>query len=197
MIAAIVLAAGQSLRMGRPKMVLPWGNTTVIGHVVSTLLEGGVDNVVVVTGGARAEVETALSGLSVCLVFNPSYAETEMLDSFKAGLLALGPAVDATLVALGDQPQMQVQVVQEVIDTYQQGGFPVVVPSYQNKRGHPWLLERTLWAGVIGLSHPASMRDFLKVHAGDIHYLLVDTPTVLQDLDTPQDYERYQLKGDE
>ena len=70
-VAAVVLAAGQSRRMGRPKLVLPWGDTTVIGRVVQALLEAGLNEIVVVTGGARRQVEAALAGLPVRPVFNP------------------------------------------------------------------------------------------------------------------------------
>jgi len=195
MIAAVVLAAGKSERMGTPKMGLPWGETTVIGQVVTTLLASQVDEVVVVTGGGGAEVESALrrlpEGLSVRSLHNPDYAAGEMLSSLRAGISALGEDVDATLVALGDQPQIEGRVVSAILTAYRQGGAGLVVPSYNMRRGHPMLIARSLWSELLSLRSPQTLRELLLAHSGEIHYVNVDTPTILQDLDTPADYQQY------
>jgi len=195
MISAIVLAAGRSERMGTPKMSLPWGETTVIGKVVSTLLGSQVDQVVVVTGGGRAEVEAALRrlppGLPVRSVHNPHYAAGEMLSSLQVGIAALGESVVATLIALGDQPQMEEQVVTAIISAYRQNGAGLVVPSYQMRRGHPMLVARPLWIELLSLRPPQTLRELLLAHSDQIQYVNVDTPTILQDLDTPGDYQHY------
>ena len=95
MIAAIVLAAGLSKRMGRPKLSLPWRDTTVIGQVVAVLTAAGVNEILVVTGGARQEIETALSATPARLVFNPRFEASEMIDSLQVGLEGLSPSVDS------------------------------------------------------------------------------------------------------
>jgi molybdenum cofactor cytidylyltransferase len=188
MIAAIVLAAGLSRRMGVPKMVLPWKNTTVIGQVVDVLAQAGINEMVVVTGGAHEQVEAALEGLPVKLVFNPRYPEDEMAYSLQAGLLALSEEVEATLVALGDQPQIECTVVQAIMAAYQQSKAALIVPSYKMRRGHPWLMVRSLWPEVQILPSGRTLRDVLNAQAEQINYLQVDTPSILQDLDTPEDY---------
>jgi molybdenum cofactor cytidylyltransferase len=192
MIGAVVLAAGESRRMGRPKMALPWQNTTVIGKVVSTLASSGVEEIVVVTGGDRGAVEAALRDLPARPVLNPDYQEGEMLSTFKTGLAALPEEVEAALIALGDQPQIEGWVVKSVISAYRSSGAALVVPSYNRRRGHPWLLDRSLWQEAFALPPPATLRDFLILNAGKIHYLLVDTGSILLDLDTPEDYSSYQ-----
>jgi molybdenum cofactor cytidylyltransferase len=189
MIAAIVLAAGRSERMGQPKMILPWGMETVIGHVVRVLVDAGVDDVVVVTGGARREVEAALTDLPVRTAFNPDYASGEMLQSLKVGLAMLNTDQTAALVTLGDQPQIQVKVVDQLLHTYRQYGYPLIVPSFEMRRGHPWLLDKVLWPDVMTLETAATLRDFLNAHGKQIHYLNVPEASVLADLDTPQDYQ--------
>ena len=196
-IAALVLAAGLSSRMGRAKMILPWGETTVIGQVVQTLWAGGVQQVVVVTGGSHQPVELALaslpatSGQHVQCVFNPDFANSEMLVSVQAGLRALlDTQCAALLLALGDQPQIQVGTVRAVIAAYCAAHAALVVPSYELRRGHPWLVDRRLWAGLVGQHLPFTLRDFLQQHRDSIHYVNVNTSTILADLDTPEDYER-------
>ncbi len=190
MIAAIVLAAGLSRRMGQPKLALPWGDTAVISHVVAVLAEAGVAEIVVVTGGARAEVEAALRDSPARLAFNPRFEASEMVDSLQVGLTQLSQAVDATLVALGDQPQIQAPVVQAVLEAYRQHHSALIVPSYQMKRGHPWLVGRTLWNELSQLRLPETLRDFLDRHVAEIDYLPVSSDTILRDLDTPADYAR-------
>jgi len=191
MISAIVLAAGQSRRMGQAKMVMPWGNTTVIGQVVQTLAQAGLHEIVVVTGGNRPEVETALGGLPARAVFNPEYAAGEMLSSLQTGLRLLSSQAQAALVALGDQPQMQAEVAQAVATAYQPGQARIVVPSYRMRRGHPWLLPRSLWEEALALRPPQTLRDLLQAHASDTAYVVVETDSILLDLDTPQDYEKF------
>lgn len=190
-IAAIVLAAGLSTRMGRPKMILPWGKSSIIGTVVSTLVAAGLTQVVVVTGGSSSEVEKALEGFPDQIVFNPLYENGEMLYSIQIGLSALSTKTHAALVVLGDQPQMQIDIVRSVIKAYQKTEqVTLIIPSFQMRRGHPWLVSRSLWPGILALTPPATMRDFVQENAKSIHYLNVNTPTVLADLDTPEDYGR-------
>jgi molybdenum cofactor cytidylyltransferase len=194
MIAAIVLAAGLSRRMGRPKLVLPWGNTTVIGQVTGALLAANLDPIIVVTGGAHVQIEAVLREQPIHLVSNPRYAEDQMAWSLQAGLAELSTnwpdSIQAALVALGDQPQIETPVVQAVLDAYQASGAPLVVPSFQMRRGHPWVVNRSLWPEIMALAPPQTLRDFLSANAHSIHYLLVDRPSILQDLDTPEDYEQ-------
>ena len=196
-VAAVVLAAGRSRRMGRPKLGLPWGATTVIGQVVSVLDAAGLGELLVVTGAAREEVAACLAGSRARLVHNPHFAEWEMLVSLQAGLAALleapaspaGRPLEAALVCLGDQPQIELGVVQRLLDEFTQGRPGLVFPSYQMRRGHPWLVARPLWAELLQLSPERSLRDFVQSHASAIRYVPVDRPSILKDLDTPEDWE--------
>jgi molybdenum cofactor cytidylyltransferase len=189
-LAAVILAAGMSRRMGRPKMTLPWGDNTVIGQVVRVLHQAGVGEIVVVTGGERMEVEKCLAGLPARAVYNPRYELDQMVLSLQVGLAALGPSIQAALVALGDQPQIQPEVTRLVMDGYAETRAALVIPSYQMHRGHPWLIDRSLWPEIMALEGTQTMRDVINSHALQIRYLEVQTDTILRDLDTPQDYQR-------
>lgn len=188
MISAIVLAAGLSSRMGRPKMLLPWKDTTVLGQVVSTLKAAGVSEIVVVTGANREEIEDLLPENSARFEYNPDYANGEMLTSVKAGLKALDQKSQAALIALGDQPQIQRHVIERLIEAYRISGSKIVVPSYRMRRGHPWLVDRRLWPQILAVRAPLTLRDFLEEQSELIEYLTVDNGSILSDLDTPQDY---------
>lgn len=190
MISAVVLAAGRSQRMGQPKMALPWGDSTVIGRVVQVLSQAGVNDIVVVTGGGSEAVHTALQSSSARLVHNPAYAEGEMLSSLQVGLAGLPDDWEAALVALGDQPQIQPQVVAGLLERYRLSHSVLVVPSYKMRRGHPWIVGRSLWPDIQALKPPQTLRDLLQAQAAQIDYLAVDTDSILADLDTPDDYQR-------
>ncbi len=189
-LAAIVLAAGMSRRMGQPKMLLPWGRTTVLGQVAATLSGGGVGEILVVTGGAREAVEAEVARLAKSLpvreVFNAQHQAGEMMSSIRAGLAGLGPQVAATLVALGDQPQLSLESARRVVSAWEISGSRLILPSFDRRRGHPWLVERDLWS-ELAAAHTARM--FLNAHASEILYVDCDE-TVLKDLDTPEEYAR-------
>jgi molybdenum cofactor cytidylyltransferase len=196
MIAAIVLAAGQSRRMGQPKMLLPWGGTTVLGKVVATLASAGVDDIVVVTGASRELIEgevarLAESGLGVRSAFNADFENGEMLSSLKAGLRAMNDSAQAALIALGDQPQAEARVARDVLTAWETRRALLVVPSFGKRRGHPWLITKDLWKNLLALEAPYTARDFLSAREKDIFYVDVNTPSILQDVDTPEDYQRF------
>ena len=195
MIAAVVLAAGQSKRMGSPKMILPWDDTTVIGRVITVLQEAGVTEICVVTGGAHKQVEAALKGSEVKTVYNPRFEQDEMAISLQVGLANLSVQAQAALVVLGDQPQIQPQVVCTIMQVYEAQQASLVVPSYQMRRGHPWLIDRALWPEVMALQPPRTLRDVLTALPERILYVPVDTDSVLRDLDTPEDYGRERANG--
>ena len=211
MIAAIVLAAGLSRRMGAFKLLLPWWERTVLEQVLTTLGAAGVSEIVVVTGHRADEVTRALMDTSperplspwarrrqdfgVRIVHNPNYHEGEMLSSIQAGLLALGEEVEAVLLCLGDQPQMEMVTVQAVVEAMKDGlempggTWQIVIPSYGMRGGHPVGLARAVWPAVLDAT--GTLRDVLNAHRERIRYVAVDTPTILADLDTPEDYEAW------
>lgn len=173
------------MRMGQPKMLMPWGRTTVIGKVIETVQAAGVDEITLVVNSSLAkEIELP----SMQIVVND---DGEMLSSVQAGLKAQKSSAQATLICLGDQPQVEEGSVRSVCVAYQEGKSQLVVPSYQMRRGHPWLIARELWDEILYMREAETMRDFLSKHADEILYVECDTASVLQDLDTPEDYRKF------
>jgi molybdenum cofactor cytidylyltransferase len=186
-ISTIILAAGESKRMGQPKMLLPWGKSTVLQTVITTYQTAGIRDILVVTGGAHDQV-SALVGQSVQIVYNENYVLGEMLSSIQTGLNVKKSESRAVFIALGDQPQVQAKSIQKILQEYNQTNAPLIVPSYQMRRGHPWLVAQELWDEILRMPVGETSREFLNRHARDIHYVQLDTPAILQDLDTPDDY---------
>jgi molybdenum cofactor cytidylyltransferase len=190
-ISAIILAAGKSSRMGGQKMLLPWGSRTVLGQVIWTIRAAGVEDLVAVIGGAHELVGKEAQRWGARSVFNPDYAQGEMLSSIQSGLLSLPEATQACLIALGDNPQVEAEVVQNLIDCLigAEVAPQILIPSYQMRRGHPWIIHKNLWSEILTIRPPETMREFFRKSADKIQYLVTDSSSILKDLDTPEDYD--------
>jgi molybdenum cofactor cytidylyltransferase len=134
-------------------------------------------------------VEKVTAPYSIRRIYNKDHAKGEMLSSLQRGLMAMSSQAQAALIGLGDQPQVQERSVRRVCEAYQENRSQIVVPSFHMRRGHPWLVARPLWSELLQLKQPESPRDFLNRHADEIHYVAIDTSSILADLDTPEDYQ--------
>jgi molybdenum cofactor cytidylyltransferase len=191
MISAVILAAGLSNRMGRLKLLLPYGEHTVIEQVASVLLASPVDDVLAVTGHKHAAVQTTLAKWPVHTVFNPHYADGEMLSSVQAGLRAISPDSRAALLVAGDMPGIEGGVVAQLIQAYRTTGDDFVyIPSYQMQAGHPVLVPHPYWPAILALPAGDSLRAVLRAESTRVQWVVVGTSSVLRDMDTPADYER-------
>lgn len=190
-IAAVIAAAGRSTRMGEPKQLLPWGDRTVLATVAANLAAAGADPVICVVGHLADRMAAALQGSPAVIVRNPDYAAGEMLSSYQAGIRALLTSADdcaGTLLALGDQPHVPVEVITRVVDRARLEPARVVIPSFAMRRGHPFFLPRDLWDELLALPLSDSLRTLMRRHDDAVCYVDVQTDAILRDMDTPADY---------
>src|SRR5215203_2168984 len=175
-IAAIVAAAGRSTRMGEPKQLLPWGEHTVLGTVASNLAEAGAVPVLCVVGHRADEMAAALGDAPAQLLRNPHHLEGEMLSSYQVGVQSLLPSPNlplGTLLALGDQPHIPVEVIQQVIAQARNTPNQIVIPSYEMRRGHPFYLPAHLWPELVALTQEETLRTLLQRHNTSVTYVNV------------------------
>lgn len=189
-IDAILLAAGQSRRMGTQKLLLPLAGKTVIAHVADQVLRSPVRRLIVVTSPAtRPAIEQAVAGRAVSIAENPD-PESDMLASVRVGLRALAGDAEAILVALGDQPSIRAALIESMARAFDAAaGRGIVVPVHSGKRGHPLLFASCYAAEVLTAHDATGLRGLLSAHAADV----VEVPAeaaVLEDMDTPEDYRR-------
>jgi molybdenum cofactor cytidylyltransferase len=187
-IAAIVLAAGGSTRMGKPKLLLPWQGEALIRWPVRTALEAGLSPVIVVTGAYPREVTTALNGLAVDIVHNADW-EAGQSTSVRCGILALPQEAEAVVILLGDQPQLPVSLVQKLVFEYRSSikSIPIFISSFKNKRRNPVLFDRSVFHDLLNLEGDAGGRMIFSLYPGK--YVPVDDPTIFLDIDSPEDYQ--------
>ena len=189
MICAVVLAAGESRRMGAQKLLLPFGSTTVIGHIVDQLLDSAIDQIIVVVGHEPDRITEELSDRPVEIVTNPDY-KTGMLSSVRCGLRVVPQQAEAVVVALGDQPAITSALVDEMVEEFRTTDKSILVPVHAGRRGHPLLFARHYRDEILNSFDDVGLRGLLHAHPDDVFELNASTPAVLSDMDHPEDYQR-------
>lgn len=192
MIVGIVLAAGRSLRMGRPKALLKIGAETFLERAISTLSTGGCAPVLVVTGPEDLPEPASIaraaraSGAEVCV--NPAQ-DSEQIDSLRAALSALPHETLAAVVLPVDVPVSGSATVSAVIGRFTDSAAPLVVPTFAGHRGHPILIGGDLFPEILLGDLPEGVRSLIRLHETELGEVHVEDPAVLFDVDTPWDYE--------
>lgn len=166
-IAGIVLAAGVSSRLGRPKQLLMLDGKPLVVHVVERSLASGLDEVVVVTGAHDGSIESTLSDSEVRVVHNPHFAEGQA-SSLVAGINSLDADIDAAVILLGDQPGISPDVIKRVIDARRTQAAPVVMALYGEVRSHPVLFGRELFPELRQLRGDVGARGVIQAHRKDV-----------------------------
>ncbi len=194
MIPGVILAAGASSRIGRPKALLPTGieGETFLSRLVETLWAGGVDDVVVVASTQSGDLERALAGVSRApRVVDNLHPERGQLSSVRVALAAIDkPGVSGMLLALVDVPFVSPSTVRIVLQTFLRTGGSIVRPALGDTHGHPVLFGRPLFDELRQASNAAGAKTVVRAHAADIVNVPVDDQGAFTDVDTREDYER-------
>ncbi len=196
MIAGVLLAAGLSRRMGRPKQLLDWQGRPLIRHVVAQALDSRLDALWVVlgaeAGAARAALADIADAANLHVVENPDYAAGQA-TSLRAGLAALPAATQVAMILLVDMPLVGPALINRLIAAFPTGDSTrpfALIPRYHGQRGNPVLLNRAFFPLLQQLEGDQGARLVLRQYPEHIHWLEVDDPAVVSDIDTPAAYEQ-------
>lgn len=183
-VAALLMAAGKSSRMGSCKPLLPLGDETVIDRCLKILHHGGVNDIIVVVSMHGEDVARAARDHSVQIVVNPD--ETgDMASSIRVGRDTTTPETSGIIVALCDCPLVLPSTVKTLIDEHAKHPECIITPTCKGRRGHPLLLPRS----ILGeLTEGKTLRDLLKKDVARIHEVPLNDTGILIDMDTPDDY---------
>ena len=192
-VSAILTAAGESTRMARPKPLLPWRGSPLVRCQVESLLQGGVDEVVVVLGHLHEKVAPHVSGRGVRWVLNPDY-RTGRTSSIRAGLAALDPSTDAVILLGVDQPRPP-EIIRAVLEAHADAPAPITAPRHGGRGGHPAVFAVSLLPELARITEQRQgVREVYEAHRDEVQRVEVDDPVVRLDLNTPEEYEAA-LKG--
>lgn len=184
---AVILAAGRATRFGAPKVLAELEGRALVRHVADRLAAAGLDPLVVVVGEEEPLVSAALAGTGARVVRNPA-PELGMSTSLRVGVEALPAEVEAFVVALGDQPYLDVTVVRELVLGWRASRPAAVVPVYSDGRGNPVLFDARMRGALCELAGDAGARELLAERTEDVMRLTIDRPAP-RDVDTQEDWK--------
>ncbi len=186
-LAAIILAAGQSKRMGALKPLLPFGNKSVIENCIDYLSSGGVETIVIVLGHRAEAIKERLSHLPIQFALNPN-PESEMAESIACGVRALPLDCEATFITPADYPAVPETVVVTLAGNWRNGSARILIPEHAGHGGHPVLVDLCFRENLLSLDPGRGLRGLFDDNREHVRRVPVDSPFVARDLDTWDDY---------
>ncbi len=188
MISAVLLAAGQSTRMGEFKQLLSFHGKTFVESCIDNLLLSRVDEIIVVTGHRDADVRRAAAGRPVRFAHNSEY-RLGMGGSIKRGVEAASGECRAFVIALVNQPHVGPEVVNRLIESFEKGAL-ISIPTYSGSKGHPIIMSSGLRQEIFSMDPAEGLRQVVRSHQGEIVYVAAPSSAVLEDCDFPEDYQQ-------
>lgn len=191
MIAALILAAGESSRMGQDKALLTYRGRTFLETIVASLQEAGIERVAVVLGHHAEQIQGAVTLEGAEIIINRDYRRGQT-SSLQAGLRALeSPSLEAVVLCLVDHPLVAADTVRRLIASFRETGASVVIPTYENQRGHPALISRALFEELLRLSPDEGANTVIRKYRDSTEFVEVSDEGILLDVDNPDAYRRW------
>ncbi len=188
-VAAVILAAGGSTRMGTPKQLLPIAGKPMVQLVAEAACGAELEQVVVVVGADAEAVAEALRGLPVEIVFNDAWS-LGLSTSMRAGISALRDRIQAVLFLLGDQVALTSELLRSLVGCYLTRRAPIVAPAFGGRRANPVLFDRSLFPELLEVEGDEGGRSVIVQHLDQMELVAVEDPYLVLDVDTRDDYER-------
>ena len=191
MINAIVLAAGESKRMGKSKPLLRFNDKTFLDQIISAIRISDADRITVVLGAKAEMIKNSIDLSGTNIVINKDYQKGQ-LSSLIAAIEDTPQETDAILVCLVDNPFITKEVINKIIAKFKETNNPIIVPVYNGQRGHPTLFSRSLFSELVNAPKEQGARYVLHSNAEKVLELETSESTILTGIDTPEDY-RFQF----
>ncbi len=195
MIAGLVLAAGESSRMGRDKALLSYRGRTFLESIILNLHDAGLENTFVVLGHHAKQIRQAVKLADVEVVINPNYRRGQT-SSLQAGLRALqGLSPEGVMLCLVDHPAVPVEVIRKLRARFEQANPPVAIPTCEGRRGHPIVIGRALFAELLALSPDEGANSVVRKYRDTTQFVQVEEAGILVDVDDPVTYRELMDEG--
>lgn len=195
MIAGLILAAGESSRMGLDKALLTYQGKTFLENIILTLRDAGIERIAAVLGHHAEEIQKATDLEGVEVVVNSEYRRGQT-SSLQAGLRALeSPALEAVVLCLVDHPAVSATTVQKLVESFGQSHSPVVIPTHQGERGHPVVISAAVFPELLSLGSEAGANTIIRKYRAATQTIEVEDASVLLDVDEPETYRRVAGEG--
>ena len=188
MISAIILAAGESKRMGQPKQLLPFRGSTLLGQIMENLLQSQAAETIVVLGYQAEKIIPQIAREPVKIVVNPDF-DQGMSSSIKCGLSHISEAADGVMIVLGDQPLIEKETIDLLIKKHRQSERGIILPVYKGIRGHPVIFKMKYKDELLRLTGDIGGKQIVERHPSDVLEVEVDYESVVISIDAESDYQ--------
>ncbi len=188
MISAIILAAGESKRMGQPKQLLPFRGSTLLGQIMENLLQSQAAEIIVVLGYQAEKIIPQIAREPVKIVVNPDF-DQGMSSSIKCGLSHISEAADGVMIVLGDQPLIEKETIDLLIKKHRQSERGIILPVYKGIRGHPVIFKMKYKDELLRLTGDIGGKQIVERHPSDVLEVEVDYESVVISIDAESDYQ--------
>ena len=188
-ISAILLGAGESKRMGRDKLLLPWGKRTILEHCLQVLLRSKIKEVIVVLNPQNTVLTNGLGEKRIKVVLNPDYKKG-MSSSIRRGIRALNPKSDGILIALGDMVFLRSRTIDAILRAFREEKGNIILPSFRGRQGHPVLFHRKYKGELLKIKGDTGGKSIIMKHPEDVFVIQVKSRGVIRDIDTWVEYKK-------
>jgi len=187
-ITPIILAAGDSTRMGYPKALLPFGNRTFLAHILETVRKAGLADPMIILGRSAPVIQAAVTAPSFSIRINPN-PDRGQLSSIQIGLSSIPPAAQGAMIWPVDQPAVSEELVNRLARAFIESECVMAFPKWGDRRGHPAILHRSVIQEFLDAPLNEGPKKIILRHLDAIIELPTAETAVVQDIDTPSDYE--------
>jgi len=193
--SAIVLAAGESKRMGKTKQLLDVGGKPLLQHILDRIHQTEVDEVILVLGHEAEQIQKRISTFGAKVVLNPGYRQG-MITSIREALRALDPRSEAFFIVLGDQPGIEPGIYSLLIREFRNRfpGKTIFLPTYKGRRGHPALFSVKHRREAFRIEGDRGFREVLEMVPQEVFLVELESESIVHDLDTPDDYQKFMAR---
>ena len=189
MIVGIILSAGESKRMGTPKQLLPWGKTIILQQVIDNTSASRLGTILLILGSDADDIARKITITPKTRILVNHDFKAGMSSSVKCGIKNAPVKAEAYMLLLGDQPFIGPNIINNLIDAYHAGRHGIIVPVYNGQHGHPVIFDSRYKKELLSIDGQGA-KEVTEKHARDIFEVHIDSPNVLTDIDTPQDYQK-------
>lgn len=186
-VTTIILAAGESKRTGETKQLLLLGNLTIIERTIENYVNSNNREIILVIGHESKKITDLISNKPIKTIINTDYKKG-MSTSIKSGLKFLNPKSEGVLLALADQPFVDTDTINQLINAFSQCEKGIIIPVYRKRRGNPILFSISYKDQLLNLRGDIGGREIVKIHSDDVYEVNVDCRGILIDIDTPNNY---------
>lgn len=186
-LSAVILAAGESSRMGEPKPLIKIANKTFFEIIKKKIIAAGIKDIHMVLGAESGTIISVLNPKGINIIINKLWQQGQ-ISSLKKAVEYLSDRTDAIIMFLIDHPQIEITTIKQLIDKYKNGSADIIIPEYEGRGGHPVIIANSVYRAILEAPLNSGARSVFRKSEFNSVRVKVNDPNIRQDIDTKEDY---------